>query len=62
MENKNVKKSNRGGKRVGAGRKGTTVKQYVVYAPKDVSDIIENAESPYSKFICECIRHWKRTH
>ena len=48
-------KKQRGGKREGAGRKHTTVKQYMFYATQEVHDILSKVEGSRSAYICRCI-------
>lgn len=51
-----ITKKKRGGARPGAGRKKTTHKQYVIYASKEVSEILDSLEGiPITKYICEAI-------
>lgn len=53
MEENNKKK--RGGARIGAGRKRTVIKTYMVYATQDVHDILQTVKGSRSDFICKCI-------
>lgn len=55
MENPEVKKS-WGGAREGAGKKKSVIKQYMVYAPQDIYDILEGVPGKKSDYICRCIR------
>ena len=55
MDNSTVKKT-WGGAREGAGKKKSVVKQYMVYAPQDIYDILESVPGKKSDYICRCIR------
>lgn len=55
-------KKQRGGARQGAGRKRTTAKQYMVYAPQSVVDILEAVEGSKSDYICQAIAFYHQHH
>lgn len=56
MEEKQEKKSKRGGARPGSGRpRKNIVKSYAFHAPQEVYDILEAVEGSKSDFICKCI-------
>ena len=51
-----ITKKKRGGARPGSGRKKTTHKQYVLYASKEVSEILDSIKGiPITRYICEAI-------
>ena len=49
------KKSNRGGKREGSGRKKTAAKYYYFSALPDVDEILKSVEGSKSAFVNRCI-------
>lgn len=55
MEEKQEKKSARGGRRDGAGRKRKTAHTYALYATQEVHDILQSVEGSKSDFICKCV-------
>lgn len=54
------KKTTRGGKREGAGRKRTAEGRIGLRIPKDVADILDGIEGSKTEFICEAIRQYAK--